>query len=92
MFSVNQTRNDSDQFPKRRQRLHELLIALIQQQESLELMDTESPNFKTVPNSSHDLDHAKWINHNQRILKKYQSLVRSAVAIDALLESEQNEL
>ena len=89
MDHQNDQRN---QFSDRRQRLHEILIALIHQQESLELMDSESPNFVKTDRSIKDVDPAKWLDHNQRILKKYQSLVRSAIALDALMESEKCEL
>ncbi len=81
-----------NQLSGRRQRLHEILVALIQQQENLELMDADGPGFDQSNLASKDVDPAKWLNHNQRILKSYQSLVRSAIALDALLESEQCEL
>ncbi|KGG12024.1 hypothetical protein EV05_1227 [Prochlorococcus sp. MIT 0601] len=34
-------------------------------------------------------DPAHWIDRNRRILEKYQSLVRSAITLDSLLDSEQ---
>ncbi len=71
----------------RRQRQHELLIALIQQQKHLELMEAERTKFDG--SASHENDPAKWIDKNRRILEQYQSLVRSAITLDALLESEQ---
>ena len=73
----------------RRQRLHELLIALIHQQVDLELMDSEEPNLNSLNSpQSIEMDPGRWIERNRRIIKKYQSLVRSAVALDALLDSE----
>ena len=78
------------QSEKRRQRLHELLIALIQRQEDLELMDADSPGLKSLNNQyqfSND-DPAIWLDRNRRILNKYHSLVRSAITLDALLDSE----
>ncbi len=75
----------------RRQRLHELLIALIHQQEELELMDAEALNFDGRVNSTQDVDPASWLDRNRRILKRYQSLVRSAITLDALLDSEQSD-
>ncbi len=87
-YSNNQTTN----LQSRRMRLHEILIALIHQQENLELMDADTPTFDKPTSTSKDVDPAKWLDNNQRILKKYQSLVRSALALDALLEAEQNEL
>ena len=78
-------------YPYRRQRLHELLIALIQQQDDLELLDSDSPTIESSSNAKQVTDPAKWIERNKRILGKYQSLVRSAITLDALLESEQSE-
>ena len=76
----------------RRYRLHEILIALINQQKDLELMDDGVQVFKNPVNHSEKYDSSKIIERNQRIIKKYQSLVRSAIALDALLESEQYDI
>ena len=79
--------------PTRRTRQHEILIALINQNKDLELMDADSPGLwsdNTLNNISHQ-DPASWIDRNRRILKKYQSLIRSAIALDALLDSEQSD-
>ena len=76
----------------RRIRLHEILIALINQQKDLELMDDDIQFFNNSSNQSEKYDSSKIIERNQRIIKKYQSLVRSAIALDALLESEQYEI
>ena len=43
---------------------------------------------KNPINNSDKYDPSKIVERNQRIIKKYQSLVRSAIALDALLESE----
>ncbi len=76
----------------RRFRLHEILIALINQQNDLELMDDGAQIFNKSSRHSEKFDSSKIIERNQRIIKKYQSLVRSAIALDALLESEQNDI
>ncbi|AAQ00385.1 MULTISPECIES: hypothetical protein [Prochlorococcus] len=70
----------------RRQRQHELLIALIQQQDDLELMDAEGPRFDAKGGNA--ADPAKWLDRNRRVLAKYQSLVNSSITLDALLDSE----
>ncbi len=74
---------------KRRIRLHQLVLALINQQGNLELIDDEAPNFQDSRVSDQNSDPAQWIDRNRRILKRYQALVRSAVTIDALLDAEQ---
>ena len=76
----------------RRSRLHEILIALIKQQKDLELMDDGVQVFENQINNSEKYDPSKIVERNQRIIKKYQSLVRSAIALDALLESEQYDI
>ena len=89
---MEKSNNLTTQNLERRKRLHELLIALISQQGELELIDAEAPNLTGSSNvtSSAD-DPARWLERNKRIIEKYQSLVRSAITLDALLESEQCE-
>ena len=87
---MNLEKNQSQDSISRRSRLHEILIALINQQNDLELMDDDARIFNKRINHSDKYDSSKIIERNQRIIKKYQSLVRTAIALDALLESEQN--
>ena len=89
---MNLKENEIADFSSRRQRLHEILIALINQQKDLELMDDGSQIFNTQNRFSENYDSSKIVERNQRILKKYQALIRSAVALDALLEAEQCEI
>jgi len=72
----------------RRRRLHELVVALIQQQEELELLDGEAPRLDVAASSAQAHDPARWLDRNRRVLQRYQALVRSAVTIDALLDAE----
>ena len=85
---MNLKRNEAETQATRRSRLHEILIALIKQQKDLELMDDGVQVFENPINCSEKYDPSKIVERNQRIIKKYQSLVRSAIALDALLESE----
>ena len=66
----------------RRQRLHDLLLALIAQQGELALMDEE------VPEPGVSAEPARWLDRNRRTLQRYQALVRTAVTLDALLDAE----
>ena len=84
---MNLKKNEAEEKSTRRFRLHEILIALINQQKDLELMDDDVQVFEN-PIHSERYDPSKIVERNQRIIKKYQSLVRSAIALDALLESE----
>ena len=85
---MNLKKNEAEEHLIRRSRLHEILIALIKQQKDLELMDDGVQVFENTINYSEKYDSSKIVERNQRIIKKYQSLVRSAIALDALLESE----
>ena len=89
---MNLKKNEAEELLSRRARLHEILIALIKQQKDLELMDDGVQAFENHINHSDIYDPSKIIEHNQRIIKKYQSLVRSAIALDALLESEDYDI
>ena len=89
---MNLKKNKVQESQSRRFRLHEILIALINQQKDLELMDDGVQIFNNPINHSEKYDSSKIIERNQRIIKKYQSLVRSAIALDALLESEEYDI
>jgi len=89
---VNLKKNEAKERLSRRDRLHEILIALIKQQKNLELMDDGVQVFENPINHSEKCDPSKIVERNQRIIKKYQSLVRSAIALDALLESEDYDI
>ena len=89
---MNLKKNEAEKPINRRSRLHEILIALIKQQKDLELMDDGVQIFNNPMNNSENFDSSKIIKRNQRIIKKYQSLVRSAIALDALLESEDYDI
>ena len=76
---------------KRRKRLHELLLALVNKQDHFELIEDDSENLKKTFSSNDSQDFSKVIERNRKILKKYQSLVRTAVTLDALMDSENEE-
>ena len=83
--SIKQT----TQYPERRQRLHELLIALVQQQDDLELIDPDSTRVDGGINTAQGKDPARWLDRNRRVLQRYQAIVSSAITLDALLDAEQ---
>ena len=89
---MNLKKKETPRSSNRRDRLHEILIALINQQNDLELMDDDSQIFNKSINPSEKYDPSKIVERNQRIIKKYQSLIHSAIALDALLESEERDL
>jgi hypothetical protein len=67
----------------RRQRIHELVLALLAQQGDLELLDGDA---SALPSG----DPGNWIERNRRVVQRYQALVRSAVTLDALVDQEVN--
>ena len=89
---MNLKKNKAQEPFSRRFRLHEILIALINQQKDLELMDDGVQVFENPIHHSEKYDFSKIVERNQRIIKKYQALVRSAIALDALLESEDYDI
>ena len=76
---------------ERRKRLHELLLALINKQDYLELIEDDSINLAKSFSENESRDFSKSIERNRKILKKYHSLVRTAVTLDALMDSENEE-
>ncbi|MEY4298756.1 MAG: hypothetical protein RLZZ423_1935 [Cyanobacteriota bacterium] len=71
----------------RRQRVHELLVALLAQQKDLDLLDGD----RTGTLAAAQANPAGWLERNRRILQRYQALVRSAVTLDALVDQEVGE-
>ena len=76
---------------ERRKRLHELLLALINKQDCLELIEDDSNDLANSFSDNQSRDFSKLIERNRKILKKYHSLVRTAVTLDALMDSENEE-
>ncbi len=76
---------------ERRKRLHELLLALINKQDYLELIEDDSNELAKSFSKNESIDFSKSIERNRKILKKYHSLIRTAVTLDALMDSENEE-
>jgi len=68
----------------RRQRIHELVLALINQQNDLDLLDGDHTGSIAAAQGNP----AGWLERNRRVVQHYQALVRSAVTLDALVEQE----
>tara|TARA_B100000212_G_scaffold157812_1_gene118495 strand:- start:95 stop:349 length:255 start_codon:yes stop_codon:yes gene_type:complete len=76
---------------KRRKRLHELLLALINKLDYLELIEDDSDDLAKSFSENESRDFSKSIQRNRNILRKYHSLIRTAVTLDALMDSENDE-
>jgi hypothetical protein len=68
----------------RRQRIHELVLALINQQNDLDLLDGDHTGSLAAAQGNP----AGWLERNRRVVQHYQALVRSAVTLNALVEQE----
>lgn len=66
----------------RRQRIHELVLALLARQQDLELLAGDGAGL------AGGADAGNWIERNRRVVQRYQALVRSAVTLDALVDQE----
>ncbi len=76
---------------ERRKRLHELLLALINKEDYFELIEDDSEDLTNSFSEKNSRDFSKVIERNRKIVKKYHSLVRTAVTLDALMDSENEE-
>ena len=76
---------------ERRKRLHELLLALISKQDFFELIDEDSEDLTNSFSENDSRDFSKLIERNRKILKKYNALVRTAITLDDLMDSENEE-
>ena len=76
---------------ERRKRLHELLLALINKEDDFELIDADTTEFTNNYSEKDPAGLSRVIEKNRKIIRKYQSLVKSAITLDALMDSENDE-
>ena len=76
---------------ERRRRLHELLLTLINKESNFELIEGDSSDLSSGFSNKDSVNLSRVIEKNRKIIKKYQALVRSAVTLDALMDSENDE-
>ncbi len=76
---------------ERRKRLHELLLTLINKESDFELIEEDSCNLTSSYSEKDTAKLSRVIEKNRKIIKRYQALVRSAVTLDALMDSENEE-
>ena len=75
----------------RRKRLHELLLTLINKESNFELIEEDSSDLSSSYSEKDTTILSRVIEKNRKIIKRYQSLVRTAVTLDALMDSENEE-
>ena len=76
---------------ERRKRLHELLLTLINKEINFELIEEDSSDLSSSYSEKDTVNLSRVIEKNRKIIKRYQSLVRTAVTLDALMDSENEE-
>ena len=75
----------------RRKRLHELLLTLINKESDFDLLEEDSSDLTSTYTEKDTANLSRVIEKNRKIIKRYQALVRSAVTLDALMDSENEE-
>ena len=75
----------------RRKRLHELLLTLINKESNFELIEEDSSDLSSSYSEEDTANLSQVIEKNRKIIKRYQSIVRTAVTLDALMDSENEE-
>jgi len=77
-----------NQLSERRKRLHELLLTLIKKDSEYEFIEEDSSDLTSSYSEKDTLILSRVIEKNRKIIKRYQAIVRTAVTLDALMDSE----
>ena len=80
-----------NQLSERRKRLHDLLLTLINKDSEFEFIEEDSKDLTSSYSEKDTLNLSRVIEKNRKINKRYQAIVRTAVTLDALMDSENEE-
>ena len=80
-----------NQLLDRRKRLHDLLLTLINKEINFELIEEDSSDLISNSSKKDTLNLSQVVEKNRKIIKRYQALIRTAVTLDALMDSENDE-
>ncbi len=80
-----------NQLSERRKRLHDLLLTLINKDNEFEFIEEDSCDLTSSYSEKDTLNLSRVIEKNRKIIKRYQAIVRTAVTLDALMDSENEE-
>jgi len=75
----------------RRKRLHDLLLTLINKDNEFEFIEEDSSDLTSSYSEKDTLNLSRVIEKNRKIIKRFQAIVRTAVTLDALMDSENEE-
>ena len=76
---------------ERRKRLHDLLLTLINKESNFDLIEEDSSDLTSNYSDKDTANLSRVIEKNRKIIKRYQAIVRTAVTLDALMDSENEE-
>ena len=76
---------------ERRKRLHEILLTLINKESNFELIEEDSGDLTSNYSDKDTANLSRVIEKNRKIIRRYQALVKTAVTLDALMDSENEE-
>ena len=80
-----------NQLSERRKRLHDLLLTLINKDNEFKFIEEDSSDLTSSYSQKDTLNLSRVIKKNRKIIKRYQAIVRTAVTLDALMDSENEE-
>ena len=76
---------------ERRKRLHDLLLTLINKDSKFEFIEDDSGDLTSSFSEKDTSNLSRVIEKNRKIIKRYQAIIRTAVTLDALMDSENDE-
>jgi len=76
---------------ERRKRLHDLLLTLINKDSEFQFIEEGSSEVTSSYSEKDTFNLSRVIEKNRKIIKRYQAIVRTAVTLDALMDSENEE-
>ena len=76
---------------ERRKRLHDLLLTLIDKDSEFKFLEEDSKEFTSNYSEKDTINLSRVIEKNRKVIKRYQAIVRTAVTLDALMDSENEE-
>ncbi len=77
---------------ERRKRLHEILLTLINKESNFELIEEDSGDLTSNYSDKDTANLSRVIQKNRKIIRRYQALIKTAVTLDALMDSENEEI
>ncbi len=75
----------------RRKRLHEILLTLINKESNFDLIEEDSNDLTSNYSDKDNANLSRVIEKNRKIIRRYQALIKTAVTLDALMDSENEE-